>query len=258
MFARTIVGTSLALTALVSPAVAQTKVGGLPVKEVILRLGAKLETALTAMRLRGYERQFSATDTNKDGKHSVAEYVENGRYLNARARRGIFRAADVNRDGSVSEAEYILNRIITDEAKSIVQAMDRNRDGVDRTEFLQHGKIRDEKLATAVFAALDGDGDGRLAVPEYLRVWGRWARIGRAPAEDRVATARARIKSSLKSRRRIKSLLDTLDRDGDGKLSKEEIANAARSLKSMDQDGNGEISAAELRGEKPRPVPKRK
>ena len=73
-----------------------------------------------------------------------------------------------------------------------------------------------------------------------------------------MATARARIKSSQKSRRRIKSLLDALDQDGDGKLSKEEIANAAKSLKSMDRDGNGEISAEELRGEKPRPVPKRK
>ena len=55
--------------------------------------------------------------------------------------------------------------------------MDVNRD--DRLTFKEivaSGKFKDEKLAKAVFEALDSDGDEELVIPEYLRVWGRWAR----------------------------------------------------------------------------------
>jgi Ca2+-binding EF-hand superfamily protein len=93
------------------------------------------------------------------------------------ARQGIFRASDSNSDGIVSTEEYIENRIITDEAKAIFANMDADADGkLTRKEFVTSGKLKDESLAKAVFAALDSDGSGELVVPEYLRVWGRWAR----------------------------------------------------------------------------------
>ena len=49
----------------------------------------------------------------------------------------------------------------------------------DLDQFIASGKLKDEELAKAVFKSLDSDGNGALVVPEYLRVWGRWARIGR-------------------------------------------------------------------------------
>ena len=43
-------------------------------------------------------------------------------------------------------------------------------------ELVASGKLKDQKLANEVFKAMDTNGDGELIIPEYLRVWGRWAR----------------------------------------------------------------------------------
>ena len=100
-----------------------------------------------------------------------------GVHMNEQSRRGIFAASDSDRDGYVSEAEYVHNRIITDEAKEIFYRMDSNRDNrLTEKEMIAGGHFKDEKLAKAVFTALDINGDGRLIIPEYLRVWGGWAR----------------------------------------------------------------------------------
>ena len=120
---------------------------------------------------------FGFLDADRDKRHSKKEYVENGRYLTREARQGIFRAADSNQDGFVSEKEYVLNRIITDEAKGIFFKMDLNEDSrLTRKEFMASKTFKDAQLAASVFQALDVSGDGELVIPEYLRVWGRWAR----------------------------------------------------------------------------------
>jgi len=140
-------------------------------------LGAKLEEGVGESQLKSYRRVFDFVDADGDGKHSRKEFVENGKYLTRKARDGIFRAADSNYDGFVSREEYVFNRIVTDEAKAIVQGMDTNGDGtVKRKEFLENVSIDDDAFASRVFDALDTDSNGRLAIPEYLRVWGRWAR----------------------------------------------------------------------------------
>lgn len=162
------------------------------VATVLERLGARMEQGIPSDQLEACSRQFQRLDRDHDGRHSRAEYIENGTYLTPEARRGIFMAADSDRDGSVTEAEYTLNRIITDEAKAIVQAMDDDRDGaVQRIEFIRHGapKLSDPGLAEEVFAALDTSTDGAIRVPEYLRVWGRWARTGRHSPGERLAAA---------------------------------------------------------------------
>jgi Ca2+-binding EF-hand superfamily protein len=58
------------------------------------------------------------------------------------------------------------------EAKAIMAKMDENGDGtVARKEFFERCG-----LPKAVFNEFDTDGNDELAIPEYLRVWGRWAR----------------------------------------------------------------------------------
>ncbi len=159
-------------------------------------LGAKMEAGVGLQEIEGYSRFFNFTDKDNDGKHSKVEYVDNGNYLNPQSRAGIFNASDNDRDGFVSRAEYILNRIITDEAKAIVQAMDTDKDGtVERSEFINQA-MPDKKLAAQVFIDLDTDRNGILHIPEYLKVWGMWARYDRPLADKRISVRKAELEKS--------------------------------------------------------------
>ncbi len=184
-----------------TPRPAQAKIGKVPVGDIIKRLGAKMEAGATAEQLDAYASHFNRTDPNKDGKHTRAEYVEKGVYMTPQARAGIFRAADGNADGIVTKDEYILNRIITDEAKTIVQGTDDDKDGrVERAEFVKHAAklLKDQKLAEQVWAAFDANADGQIIIPEYLRVWGQWARTGQKPAKQRIAKRRTQLAKAAK------------------------------------------------------------
>ena len=70
------------------------KVGHVPVTNILQRLGAKLEWGCAAKEFDGYSNHFDRMDTNRDGKHTRAEYVDKGGYMTPQARAGIFRAAD--------------------------------------------------------------------------------------------------------------------------------------------------------------------
>ena len=160
------------------------------------RLGAKMTEGVSARDLANYGVHFESIDRDGDGRVSATEFIDQGFYLTPFARRGIFRAADTDSDGFVTRSEYILNRIITDEAKAIVQAMDDDGDGVvQRSEFVRNAFAPDGDgaLAEAVFAAWDGNKDGQIIVPEYLRVWGKWARYDqKSIPEDDHSRVRAR------------------------------------------------------------------
>ena len=155
-----------------------------------------METGVGLKAIESYSRVFGFTDKANDGTPSKVEYVDNGNYLNKQSRAGIFNASDNDRDGFVSRAEYVLNRIITDEAKAIVQAMDANKNGtVDRTEFSRQS-MTDKKLSAQVFMDLDTDGKGILQIPEYLKVWGTWARHDRPSAEKRIFERKTDLEKS--------------------------------------------------------------
>jgi len=106
-------------------------------------------------------------DADGDGQLTEEQYVKNSRHMNEMVRRKIFAATDRNKDGIATKAEYVNNRIITDEAKSIYEQMDKNNDGK---------LTKDEFKAKDVFGEFDMNADGMLTLPEYLRVWGNWAR----------------------------------------------------------------------------------
>ncbi|MAB88687.1 MAG: hypothetical protein CMJ90_04420 [Planctomycetes bacterium] len=161
------------------------RIGGHTPREIIAMFGARLRDGVSDRQLGNYRRVFGFGDTDRDGRHSRREYVDEGRYMTRQARQGIFRAADFDKDGFVSRAEYVNNRIITDEAKEIFDDMDASSDRrLTLDEMIGSGKLKDQELARAVFRALDTDGNGALIIPEYLRVWGRWAR-SKAPQAPR-------------------------------------------------------------------------
>lgn len=169
-------------------------IGGKSIEYILERLGARMEHDLSFEQHQRYVQHFDFVDTDHNGRLTVQEFVENGTYRTPQARQGIFRASDENGDGTVTMDEYVINRVITDEAKSLLNAMDDDQNGVIRqSEFLAHTSAKLSKaLSMSVFHALDSDDDGSLMTPEYLRVWGTWARTDRAPAEQRLAARRAR------------------------------------------------------------------
>jgi len=235
-----------------------TKVGGVELSIVLERLGATMEKGVGLRELEGYERHFALVDRDGDGRHSKVEYIDKGRYMTERARRGIFNAADNDGDGFVTKAEYVLNRIVTDEAKALIGAMDRDRDGaVQRAEFVATA-LEDRALGKEVFAALDTDGNGEILVPEYLRVWGRWARYGQPSPERRLAASRRALGRPERpadttpgadgAPASLAELLLTWDLDGDGKLEAEELRELIRR---GDRNGDGALDRAELEGMAP-------
>lgn len=158
--------------------------GELTPQRALTLVGAKGRNAGTPERVEEYHGHFNRIDLNRNGLLSHEEFVVKGDYLNERSRGGIFRASDSNQDGSVSREEYVLNRRITDEAKAIMGRADVDRDGqVSREEFLDSAIVSDKRLAPAIFKLLDADDNGFTFTPEYLRVWGAWARADPGPKE---------------------------------------------------------------------------
>jgi hypothetical protein len=261
-----------------------------PAIDILRKLGATLETEISITELNGYLNSFDRTDPNRDGFHSKEEYIEQGRYMTPQARAGIFRAADGNSDGVVSRFEYVLNRIITDEGKSIIQRMDDNQNGlVEREEFISHSTklLSDARLADIVFSALDVNDDGGIPIPEYLRVWGQWARADQPPAEKRIELRQAELaKSSSKTGSESSStrvtpptrnfgfgraptrpapgngppsvevVFQRFDRNRDGKLQKAEIPIAVQQfILSADTNGDDVVNKAELQASRQRQRP---
>jgi Ca2+-binding EF-hand superfamily protein len=172
-------------------------VGGHDVVAILELLGAKRETGATDRELLAYTKPFNRLDANGDGKHSKKEYIVNGVHMNPQARRGIFKAADNNGDGFVTRTEYVLNRVITDEAKGIVQATDADKNGkVTRAEFIDGSPLKDKLLAAAVFDSFDSNRDNTISIPEYLRVWGGWARPDYKKQEAEILARLQNLKDS--------------------------------------------------------------
>ena len=130
-----------------------TMVNGVPGIDLMKRLGAKFELGVSLREIDNYSNLFDRTDPNRDGQHTKEEYVDGGRYMTPQARAGIFSASDENHDGVVTRSEYVLNRIITDEGKSLIQAMDKKNGLVESMEFVETSskRIGNQTLASVFF-----------------------------------------------------------------------------------------------------------
>jgi len=231
----------------------KVSVGGRDVLDVLKMLGAKREGGVTDKQVVSYLGHFDRVDLNRDGKHSKTEYIEKGTFMTPQARRGIFGAADNNADGVVTRVEYLLNRIITDEAKGIVQRTDADKNGkITRAEFIGGSKLKDKHLAGAVFDALDTSGDGAITIPEYLRVWGGWARPNYKAQEAALTARLAKIAKGSKGPKpvggppSVERIFKLMDRNKDGKLTAAEFRGPKHVFTAADKNKDGTVTRREM------------
>lgn len=99
-----------------------------------------------------------------------------------------------------------------------------------------------EEIAAAATAlkSLDKDNDGKLTAEEFR---GGRGGPGGGPKPEPTGTEGAPERP-----RRGSPLMATLDVDGNGELSAEEIANAPGALKTLDKDNDGKLTAEEFGG----------
>lgn len=149
--------------------------------DLIVHMKIQLENGISEKTKDGFRRIVARLDLDGDGKLSLKEYAKNKHFRNNPAgTRGFFAGADTNRDGFMSLNEYAWQRIITDEAKKIYFLMDTDGNRrVSREEFIKNLIVQDRDVSKRIFSRLDTNGNNELVLPEYLRVWSRWARAGR-------------------------------------------------------------------------------
>ena len=149
--------------------------------QIMSHMQIKLEKGVSQKVLSGFRDIVRRLDLDGNGELNLHEYAKNPHFQgNPGGTRGFFGAADINRDGQMSLNEYAWQRIITDEARKIFFALDRDRSRhVSRNEFLQNKIISSKAIIEKIFIAFDTNGSGDLSLPEYLRKWSLWARNGR-------------------------------------------------------------------------------
>ena len=160
---------------------------GMTAIEVMQIFGARGEESFTTQEISGMSRPFKYSDLNSDGYLTEDEYVGVSKHFrkNSRGARGFLRASDNNRDGKVSHEEYIQNRIITDEAKDIYRKIIPETDwesipvfrwSIEKDAFLSSPYFHERAKLNEIFIAMDRNADGHLSLPEYLMIYGKWAR----------------------------------------------------------------------------------
>lgn len=183
----TVLGFALVMTLSLPTLAKSPKMGvTLTAPQIMTVMQIKLERAVSADQILGFKRIVTRLDLDKDGKLSFKEWTEHHSapnshfYNNPAGINGFFVGADLNGDGFMTSDEYAWQRIITDEAKRIYFAWDKNRDRrVTQDEFLRNVVVRDEIIAEYIFRRLDTNSNGALNLPEYLRVWVGWVHTGR-------------------------------------------------------------------------------
>jgi len=157
---------------------------------------------------------------------------------------GAFKALDKDGDGSLSPAELKC-------PVEIFEKIDADGDGLISEEEAGRGKLQRAIMAgtwglidkDAVYAEIDADGDG-VATKEEFRAANFGQIIQRALAD-------ARTRMGLPQRggpgQGGGGMIQRLDKDGDGKLSKDEVPERmAERFDKLDKDGDGFITAEEM------------
>lgn len=147
-------------------------------KEICIKMGFLGEDRFTDQEIENFKLPFHRLDTDNDNFLTWEEYKLSN-IGDIEKKKAIFAATDRNNDGKLSEQEYVENRIITEEAKIFIfPEYDTNNDSaIIETELLENTQtLFSEEIAREVFEAFDLDSNNNITIPEFLNVWGDWAR----------------------------------------------------------------------------------
>lgn len=183
------------------------------------------DPATLGSRRAGYDQQFSAIDTNDDGKVSKPEFQVSAALS--------FREFDIDGDGRVTREEVMLLERIAEDAREKARAdhcrtnVDCNGDGViDLQEFTNFETAR-------MLERLDPDKDGKITLQTFLALAGPTTNVpGQPPYAQR--------------REQVIQRFNEIDANKNGVIDAAEIrAWATATFKRLDLDGDGKINASE-------------
>ncbi len=183
------------------------------------------DPATLGNRRAAYDQQFSAIDTNDDGRVSRVEFQ-------ASAALG-FREFDIDGDGRVTREEVMLIERIAEDARQTARKehcrtnVDCNGDGViDVEEFVNFETAR-------LLERLDPDKDGKITLQTFLVLAGPATNVpGQPPYQQR--------------REQVTQRFNEIDANKNGVIDAAEIrAWATATFKRLDLDGDGKINASE-------------
>ena len=203
------------------------------------------------------KKAFVSIDINKDGSISRQELQGSGKFNNAEV-DAMFILGDVNGDGEIDLEEFLgllcptatdaLNRMTKavrniNEAQQLFKILDKNGDGMISMEEMRNcGQQFSTKEIDAIFALGDVNNDGEIDVNEFMAVM--------CPSASTVV---ARIAKDFKSLEDVKNAFKKMDKNGDGMISKAELAACGfndQQVNAMftlgDTNGDGEIDLQEF------------
>jgi len=172
-----------------------------------------------------YDQQFSAIDTNDDGRVSRAEFQTSAALS--------FREADLDGDGRVTREEALLVERIAEEERQKARTEhcrvnpDCNGDGViDVEEFVGFETAR-------LMERLDPDKDGKITLQTFLVLAGPATNVpGQPPYQQR--------------REQVTQRFNEIDANKNGVIDAVEIrAWAMATFRRLDLDGDGKINPSE-------------
>lgn len=179
---------------------------------------------------------FQRMDRNKDGKISGDEMPD-------RMREGLARV-DENGDGAVDREEF--EKI----AQRMRLAATNPRYAQFQRTFMELDKNKDRKLTldevpgdrkerfSKMLEKLDDDGDGAIELPQFIQAMMKIQ--GQSVANQPQARNRQpQVGGGF-------AVFRALDKNRDGKLSKDEVDGATESLRKLDRNGNGSVEPQEL------------
>lgn len=207
--------------------------------------------------LNDVKKAFASIDDNSDGRISKDEMSGHNTF-NQQEIDAIFTLADTDHDGEIDLEEFIgvlypilakaLAKFTRDirnvnDAKYLFHQLDRDHDGMLSQEEMRNMSKFSIVELEALFAVGDINNDGELDENEFISVI--------CPTATTVVS---RIAQNYQTKEEIQHLFHIIDKDHDGKISKEEMADygsfneqqVEALFQLADSDNDGEISQEEL------------